>query len=57
MGFSWDVWIKERGIENILFRAFQYRPQALLHYTRDSCVEICHIARKFHKKNTFETLM
>ena len=30
----------------------QYRPRALQHYTRVSCVEIHHIARKFHEKNT-----
>ena len=27
----------------------QYRPRALQHYTRVSCVEILHIARKFHE--------
>ena len=30
----------------------QYRPRALQHYPRVSCVEIHHIARKFHEKNT-----
>ena len=38
------------------FTCIQYRPRALQHYTRVSCVEICHIARKFHEKNTRETL-
>ena len=35
----------------------QYRPWALQHYTRVSCVKIRHIARKFHEKNTRETLV
>ena len=30
--------------------SLQYRPWALQHYTRVSCVEIHHIARKFHEK-------
>ena len=40
-----------------LITCLQYRPRALQHYTRVSCVEIHHIARKFHKKNTRETLV
>ena len=35
----------------------QYRPRALQHYTHVSCVEICHIARKFHEKKMGETLV
>ena len=34
----------------------QYRPQALQHYMHVSFVEIHHIAREFHEKNTRETL-
>ena len=30
----------------------QYRPRALHHYPHVSCVEIHHIAHKFHEKNT-----
>ena len=37
--------------------SLQYRPWALQHYTRVSCVEIHHIAHKFHEKNTRETLV
>ena len=37
--------------------SLQYRPWALQHYTRVSYVEIHHIARKFHEKNTRETLV
>ena len=35
----------------------QYRPRALQHYMHVSCMEIRHIARKFHKKKTRETLV
>ena len=35
----------------------QYRPWALQNYTHVSCVEICHVAHKFHKKNKCETLV
>ena len=35
----------------------QYRPRALQHYTHVWCMEICHIARKFHEKNMHETLV
>ena len=37
--------------------SLQYGPWALQHYTRVSCVEIHHIACKFHEKNTRETLV
>ena len=43
-----DKWFKVR---------LHYRPQALQHYTHVSCMEIHHIARKFHEKNTRETLV
>ena len=43
--------VKLKQLNNILIQV-QYRPRALQHYMRVSCVEICHIARKFHKKNS-----
>ena len=43
--------------ENKRVCTVQARPRALQHCTHVSWVEICHIAHKFHKKNTRETLV